>query len=459
MQCDKVRRHIKGLMDLPCPNATPAFSNDRENDSGYGSNGSDRAASPGIRPKRAPPEGIQAGTTANSDETETVPEPPPPCPPTRRLPKPFPLASRNDLFLLDQPLPASVRQRWLNIQGPLSSGLPAALRESDESSKQASMRLVMLGKSDSGIADASPSIVVFCVEAQWKRVKKYFEQRNVRDLYRSSEDPCLPLFDVYLGPPLKLRVGQLEDGVDVFMPQEHMFPCELDPRTRMTFCGAPITLRHSTSRSTRTATLGGIIKVTSAENQVQFYGVTAGHTIPRSPSAASAPSASISESVVLHADHADAASGPTDRATRWALEDGPFNLGRVRHGGPEQVELFDDRYYDWALCDFPVAHLGPNYLPPRGGPQPHVAVQHDTKHRFPELQTIDTTFTEAVEDIPVVAITGFGGQRRGGCPPCPAQSCLSPALSSQWRTPLLFPMMVSHLSQISPRYHQGAMHL
>jgi hypothetical protein len=152
------------------------------------------------------------------------------------------LAHKKDVFLIDcEPTPI-IRQRWSNILSPLSKGLKDELQDVGKPPfKGVSMRLVMLGKANSTPADARPSIVVFCLEDQWKRVKKFFGQQQVRELYQpQGGEPDMPVFDFYLGPPLAPKVG--ENVVEVF---------QTDTNTSATLCGTPIRLRHFGSGSTR----------------------------------------------------------------------------------------------------------------------------------------------------------------------------------------------------------------
>lgn len=349
-----------------------------EHDSGYGSND----ASEGTRTESQ----AETVTPANANAKETparVAHKPTPRP--ARPPRSFPLTHRKDLFLIDQPPTPDVHSCWLNINGPLSTELAKELRSSAGGASQgASLRLIMLGKLGS---EPRPCIVVFCLECQWPRVRKFFEQRMVRDLYR-------PMFDFYFGPPLKPRAC----GVDVFAQptgREYILdPCE-------TLCGLPIKLERKGLDEASIATFGGIIKVEDGAKGVVCFGMTAGHVVP--PDAA--PGAwSISDE--LASDHI------TKFETWPALE----HLGVVVDECLVQRESENGKYYDWALCRLSPQYLLPNYL----GQERHSSRQPHARPA-PELQMVDTTFWTSMDDISVIAVTGSGGPVKGWLStlPCP----------------------------------------
>jgi hypothetical protein len=241
------------------------------------------------------------------------------------------------------------------------------------------MRLVMLGTADGSPVDARPCIVVFCSRAQWKRVRKFFEQREVRELYRPpGSDPDLPSFDFYLGPPLQQKAQ--DDGVDVFSAEPEIGDIHQEPGA--TLCGTSIQLQHLGSSYMSIATLGGIVKVVDATNHVACYGLTAGHIMPLNF---------------------------TGATVSWKVQQGP-RIGTVVDECLEQCVSEHGGYYDWALCH--LSRFAPNCLQP----QEHAPRRFGDEHHarlLPELRNVDKTFRSAVDDIPVIVMTGSGGSKKG----------------------------------------------
>ncbi|KAK3324899.1 hypothetical protein B0H66DRAFT_587776 [Apodospora peruviana] len=372
-----------------------------ENNSGYGSNDateSTRAESFQEEPRISDclPDAAPLDVAAK-----------PTCRPARP-PKRFALAHRKDPLQVDQPPPVEVRNSWADICGPLSVGLADELRRnsSGASSQAASMRLVMLGKS--GNDRARPCIVVFCLEAHWKQVRKFFKQRKVRDLLERRPGPV----GVF---------GLMDDDEEAWNPA-------LDPTT--TLCGLSIMLMsQESSGEARTATLGGIIKVTDASNQVVCYGLTAGHVMPAAASLP-LPGKSLTFGVSNDGTTMDVDPDWEEEAAR-ACAAGlcrPQFLGSVVDECILQHVSEDGKYYDWALCALSSGrHLLPNQLretrhsskPPDHGKRGPWCV--------PELQTIDTTFKTAIDDISVVVMTGSSGLRHGWLSTLPCPVMFGPA--------------------------------
>jgi hypothetical protein len=260
------------------------------------------------------------------------------------------------------------------------------------------MRLVMLGKADCQPTDARPSIVVLCLKEQRNRVKKFFERRDARDLYRPwGGDPDLPIFDFHIGPPPRLRGW--DHGVEVLTDTNiHQVLCP-------TLCGTPIHLKHSETGLVRTATLGGIVTVADATNQVVCCGITAGHVIP-----------AVHDAMKHHSGAAPIS---------WNTGEGQI-IGTVVDECLKQRESEDGRYYDWALCRLSHHFLAPNCLRPQGDNNP---TQHGEEHsagRWAKLHTVDSSFRDAVDDIGVVVMTGSGGPKKGWLSTLPCPVMLGP---------------------------------
>ncbi|KAK4098065.1 hypothetical protein N658DRAFT_488716 [Parathielavia hyrcaniae] len=230
-----------------------------ENDSGYSSN--------------TPSQNVPAAEAeALIDEAQ-----PDPCP--CRPPRLFPLAHRKDVYLIDQAPTLDIRTHFLNIELRLYNGLKDERRGPDTPySKGVAVRLVMLGTIDTRPPDAKPSIVVFCPEARWGLVKKFFERPEVRCLYQPpDDDPNLPKFDFYLGPPLRLKTGlalATTCDLDILLRDNNNRSQDV-PVLRPTLCGTPIYVRCPDRNSFVFATLGGIVQVTMWPMEVVCYGLTA----------------------------------------------------------------------------------------------------------------------------------------------------------------------------------------
>ncbi|KAK3377595.1 hypothetical protein B0H63DRAFT_398619 [Podospora didyma] len=126
------------------------------------------------------------------------------------------------------------------------------------------LRLMVLGTSED---DAKPHIVVLCLAAQARRVRKFFDKDAVRALYQ-PEDDTLPSFKIHVyGRPPEPKQGE-DDVITVLIPTQF----------EKTYCGARIVLRFPSGDEKR-ATFGGIIKVVAQDGGTSLYGLTAGHVL------------------------------------------------------------------------------------------------------------------------------------------------------------------------------------
>ncbi|KAL2194047.1 hypothetical protein P885DRAFT_80575 [Corynascus similis CBS 632.67] len=241
------------------------YNNNINNKYNNSSSGGDRALIPRLlsEPQRQPPREIQLANTG-----------------TKKL------------YCIDQRVRPDIRKRWRDIAGRLNHGLAAALRETlSKDSKQAALRLMMLGSLDgnNNPVDVKPSIVVFCDKAHWKQVEKYFQRWDVKDLCRPRSNSKHLQFDFHLGPPHReLKASQ--NAVDILCMPSSSPPLPTLP----TLCGRRIKLRGLGLAKTHEATLGGVILVVMEDNRVEWYGMTAGHCIPRAASHTTSTQAFIS---------------------------------------------------------------------------------------------------------------------------------------------------------------------
>jgi len=351
-----------------------------DNDSGYGSNGTERTA---------------IVSHADTETAETSLDEAPDIH-TRRDPTPFPLADQDGVFQYDVSISAGVRERWKDVCFSLSSGLAGYLQEPGRSDNRASIRLVVLGRN---AADAKPSIVVFCPKTQHKRVKKFFDQDMIKELCQPG-CPELPSFQFYLGSPLKLRGGE---DFDIFKSSATNY-C----KPQGTLCGTSILLSHRELGSASIATLGGIVKVTYRNGNFACFGMTSGHVIPSAASLNSGigkyQMAGQLHPVVCESRGQVNLSPEIELEHRRTLLDEldatrPLGyLGCILDECLKQSSP-DDEYYDWALCRLD-GNIQPNYMcfwgsKIRDGP-------------YPELQSSDLDIFNFTDDILVAVLTGSG---------------------------------------------------
>ena len=170
------------------------------------------------------------------------------------------------LCIFDQDIPDPVKNRFHDLYVLFNEPLYRYLRKHGVTLTAISIKLKYAGESE---ATANPWIIVQCDERASKRVRRFFNQQQIKAQYQ-PRDTKFP--DVNFGllvhatPPKQMATdsepyiyGDMGSGAP-------------------TLCGKPIKI--CTSGETRLATLGGIIKVVSRERS-QLYGMTAGHIIPR----------------------------------------------------------------------------------------------------------------------------------------------------------------------------------
>ncbi|KAH8800301.1 hypothetical protein F5884DRAFT_548403 [Xylogone sp. PMI_703] len=130
-----------------------------------------------------------------------------------------------------------------------------------------SIKLKTLGENQ---AAAKPSIVVMCDKAVMKRVKQFFNQRSVKlECQGYGPDYVEPSFQVvyYDRPPRKFAA-------------EHPLVHYRRPLFTKELCGRIIQVDTSVATATsQYATIGGVIKVVTAEGELQLYAMTAGHIV------------------------------------------------------------------------------------------------------------------------------------------------------------------------------------
>lgn len=168
------------------------------------------------------------------------------------------------LSIFEQDVPDSVKNRFRDLYVLFNEPLYRYLGKHGVTSTAMSIKLKYAGESE---ATASPWIIVQCDERASKRVRRFFNQQEIKAQYQPRG---AQFSDVKFGllvhgtPPKQMATdsrhyiyGDMGNGAP-------------------TLCGKPIQI--CAFSKTRLATLGGIIKVVRQEG-LKFYGMTAGHII------------------------------------------------------------------------------------------------------------------------------------------------------------------------------------
>ena len=166
------------------------------------------------------------------------------------------------LKIFNKEIPRSTRHRFTDLQELLERPLHDYLTKAKVHSGGTSIKLKVIGEKE---CFAEPSILVFCSYAAFKRVKKFFNQSQIKAEYKPcSTEPDRPSFEVHVWsrPPIPMATT---NRIEVYG----------DWNETATMCGQVIEIGEPDQ--TRTATLGGVIKILSFDDSPKYYGMTAGH--------------------------------------------------------------------------------------------------------------------------------------------------------------------------------------
>ncbi|MCJ1264523.1 hypothetical protein MMC22_004395 [Lobaria immixta] len=168
----------------------------------------------------------------------------------------------------DKQISQRVQDRFHDLDELFSKPLYEYLSKARVGFSAISIKLKVLGESEE---TAKPWIVVLCDKAAHKKVKQFFDQKQVKSQYQ----PCcpelsLPYFDIiyYSRPPKQTAATDSIYG-----------EAWGDATTWQTLCGKSI--RIGEPDATRIATLGGIVKVVTSGDHFLLYGMTVGHIVAR----------------------------------------------------------------------------------------------------------------------------------------------------------------------------------
>ena len=170
------------------------------------------------------------------------------------------------LSIFEQDIPDPVKDRFHDLYVLFNEPLYRYLGKHGVTLTAISIKLKYAGESE---ATANPWIIVQCDERASKRVRRFFNQQQIKAQYqpRDAQFPDINFGLLVHGTPPKQMATDSEHYIcgDVWDGAP-------------TLCGKPIKI--CTPNETRLATLGGLIKVVSQEG-LQLYGMTAGHIVTR----------------------------------------------------------------------------------------------------------------------------------------------------------------------------------
>lgn len=168
----------------------------------------------------------------------------------------------------DKPILQRVQDRFHDLDELFSKPLYDYLSKARVGFSTISIKLKVLGESEE---TAEPWIVVLCDKAVNRKVKQFFDQKQVKSQYQPcNADLNLPWFGIiyYSRPPRQIAATDSIYG-----------EAWGDATTWQTLCGKAI--RIGEPEATRIATLGGIVKVVTSGGYFLLYGMTAGHIVAR----------------------------------------------------------------------------------------------------------------------------------------------------------------------------------
>lgn len=242
----------------------------------------------------------------NDEATVTIP--PGACKETHStiatLPRatPFPLENEKGLFEFKMDVAATKLARFREIVPEIERLLLNYLQSAKQffrSSipiKAIAIRYLVIGKD---VSDAKDCLVVFCSTAQYKRIKRFFENHKGAKALCEPPDLSAPFFRVIISPrPLNLTVGEEHNRLQhnlavssnsatkvsdsepnrdrIASPSPIEVYCSPAQLSQETLCGAPIRFVNGLGGVLH-GTFGGIIKVVQSDGDFQLYGLTASH--------------------------------------------------------------------------------------------------------------------------------------------------------------------------------------
>ena len=172
------------------------------------------------------------------------------------------------LKVFDKPVLLQTQNRFNDLNELFGKALYNYLANVKMKYSAVSIKLKVLGEDED---TAKPGIVVLCDKAITNRVRRFFNQPQVKSEYQPGDkNLCLPSFEIVVcdRPPRQMASAILADIYGDCWTNEELY---------VTLCGKMI--KADDTEHGRMATLGGIIMVKSMEGNVMLYGMTVGHII------------------------------------------------------------------------------------------------------------------------------------------------------------------------------------
>jgi len=163
-----------------------------------------------------------------------------------------------------------LRELYADSLNNLASGIPKR--------RGILMTLKVLGESEE---TAEPWVFIQCDKAIAKKVRRFFKQSSVvSDFKPPSPNKYTPKLEVYVHElPLLLGEKSLRPLIPTFTSLNPFDGLELyyeqNPNMPQSLCGSK--LHAVVNGQWRSATIGGLISVETADGHVQVFGITAGH--------------------------------------------------------------------------------------------------------------------------------------------------------------------------------------
>ena len=178
------------------------------------------------------------------------------------------------LRLFDKEIPQSTRNRFEDLVELFSQPLYEHLKKAKTRHGPISIKLKVVGENE---ADARPWIIVLCDKAVARQVRQFFDLLHVKTECQPTEaDSLVPSFKVLVEsrPPREVAATTLARTRDWLSEYTEVYCRE---KSQVTLCGTNIHVAYPDA--TRTATLGGIVKVIDIDGSTLLFGITAGHIL------------------------------------------------------------------------------------------------------------------------------------------------------------------------------------
>jgi hypothetical protein len=277
-------------------------------------------------------------------------------------------------------------------------------RRRNYSSHSVSTKLKVLGETE---ATAKPWVVVRCDQTDYRGVRNYYNQKHVIADYEGPHaDADLPSLKIIIHPRApELSAANEHPGIYASWPAEEYIE---------TLCGQVI--RVSNSSQAKFATLGGIIKIATSEDEFMLYGLTVGHVFQ-------------SDDVLDNSHNSEMESEEEDGGVELFCIDEPFELdmetfsdsdsesqlqcielgnacSRVGHVVMTSSDISGrSGNLDWGLVEINDSSLFRPNLVPGGG----LGQRNQTNVRLREFYSSP----RPEENRPVLLLSGIGGNREG----------------------------------------------